>query len=1094
MTVLNYILGLDLGIASVGWAVVEIDEQEVPINLVDLGVRTFEKAEVTKTGESRNLTRRLARSQRRLTRRRSHRLLRMKRLLKREGVLQAMDFGKNFANLRLPNNVWTLRVAGLERKLENDEWAAVLLHLVKHRGYLSQRKNEAKDKELGALLAGVDANHQLLANNEYRTPAEIAVKKFAVENHHIRNQAGDYSHTFDRLDLQAEMALLFKMQAAFGNPHTSEHFQNQCVELLMKQRDALSGEAILKMLGKCTFEPTEYKAAKNTYSAERFVWLTKLNNLRILENGTERALDENERKLLLAQPYLKAKFTYAQARKLLGLSDFARFNTRYLREKTVTESEKTTLMEMKAYHAIRKALENAGLKTEWQSLATKPELLDEIGTAFSIYKTDSDISDYLDGKLPEAVLDTLLENINFDKFVNLSLQSLRKILPLMEQGERYDAACKMVYGDHFGAKSQENHLYLPTIPADEIRNPVVLRTLSQARKIINAVVRRYGSPAYIHIETARELGKSFKDRKDIEKRQEQNRAKRERDVQEFKEKFPNFIGEPKAKDILKYRLYKQQDCKCLYSGKPIDLRRLNEKGYVEVDHALPFSRTWDDSFNNKVLVLVSENQNKGNQTPYEWLDGKNETERWRYFKALVDGSNFPYAKKQRILTACLDEKGFKERNLNDTRYVARFLSQFISEKMQLTGEKKRQVFMSNGQITALLRSRWGLIKVRGDSDRHHALDAIVVACTTRSMQQRITNFIRQKEMNAFSGEYVDRSTGEILELRFPEPWGFFRKEVMIRVFDDNPAEELVVQLPSRPQANHEFVSPLFVSRMPTRKMTGQGHLETIKSKQEIFNQAKELVEIKTKVKKSLIEITLDDLEENKNNFPRDLNFYEQLEQKLKAFNGNAKQAFKDGFVKGIDKNGKENVVKSITMYADVKQGLEVRNGITESNGSMVRVDLFSKLNKKGKNQYFVVPVYAWQVEREELPNIDCKGNKIDETYTFCFSLYPNDLIAIQDPNGSDDKIFAYYVRCDSSDGRMILRLSDNSAVPNGYSVPSKNELSQFRISPLNQSYIEKYEIDVLGKKIDLSKPKSRQKLERPNKRKQLCLRKAKNKS
>ena len=123
-------------------------------------------------------------------------------------------------------------------------------------------------------------------------------------------------------------------------------------------------------------------------------------------------------------------------------------------------------------------------------------------------------------------------------------------------------------------------------------------------------MRRYGSPARIHIETAREVGKSFKDRKEIEKRQEENRKDREKAAAKFREYFPNFVGEPKSKDILKLRLYEQQHGKCLYSGKEINLGRLNEKGYVEIDHALPFSRTWDDSFNNKVLVLGSETRTK----------------------------------------------------------------------------------------------------------------------------------------------------------------------------------------------------------------------------------------------------------------------------------------------------------------------------------------------------------------------------------------------------------------------------------------------------------------------------------------------------
>lgn len=172
MKPLHYILGLDLGIASVGWSVVEIDEQENTKRLIDVGVRTFDKAEVAKTGESLALARRLARSTRRLIRRRAFRLLKGKRLLKQHNVINKEEL------TTLPTDCWVLRVKGLDERLSPTEWSAVLLHLLKHRGYLSQRKNEAKsaDKEMGALLSSVNSNHQLLVENQFRTPAEIAVK------------------------------------------------------------------------------------------------------------------------------------------------------------------------------------------------------------------------------------------------------------------------------------------------------------------------------------------------------------------------------------------------------------------------------------------------------------------------------------------------------------------------------------------------------------------------------------------------------------------------------------------------------------------------------------------------------------------------------------------------------------------------------------------------------------------------------------------------------------------------------------------------------------------------------------------------------
>ncbi len=1061
---INYILGLDIGIASVGWAMVEIDEEENPTRLIDLGVRVFERAEVPKTGDSLAAARRLARSVRRLTRRRAHRLLRARRLLKREGVLQAADFNENGLIKSLPNTPWQLRAAALDRKLTPLEWSAVLLHLIKHRGYLSQRKNEGEtaDKELGALLKGVADNAHALQTGDFRTPAELALNKFEKESGHIRNQRGDYSHTFSRKDLQAELNLLFEKQKEFGNPHVSDGLKEGIETLLMTQRPALSGDAVQKMLGHCTFEPTEPKAAKNTYTAERFVWLTKLNNLRILEQGSERPLTDTERATLMDEPYRKSKLTYAQARKLLGLEDTAFFKgLRYGKD----NAEASTLMEMKAYHAISRALEKEGLKDKKSPLNLSPELQDEIGTAFSLFKTDEDITGRLKDRVQPEILEALLKHISFDKFIQISLKALRRIVPLMEQGKRYDEACAEIYGDHYGKKNTEEKIYLPPIPADEIRNPVVLRALSQARKVINAVVRRYGSPARIHIETAREVGKSFKDRKEIEKRQEENRKDREKAAAKFREYFPNFVGEPKSKDILKLRLYEQQHGKCLYSGKEIDLGRLNEKGYVEIDHALPFSRTWDDSFNNKVLVLGSENQNKGNQTPYEYFNGKDNSREWQEFKARVETSRFPRSKKQRILLQKFDEDGFKERNMNDTRYVNRFLCQFVTDHMQLTGKGKRRVFASNGQITNLLRGFWGLRKVRAENDRHHALDAVVVACSTVAMQQKITRFVRYKEMNAFDGKTIDKETGEVLHQKthFPQPWEFFAQEVMIRVFgkpDGKPEFEeadtpeklralLAEKLSSRPEAVHEYVTPLFVSRAPNRKMSGQGHMETVKS-------AKRLDEGISVLRVPLTQLKLKDLEKMVNR-EREPKLYEALKARLEAHKDDPAKAFAEPFYKYDKAGNRTQQVKAVRVEQVQKTGVWVRNhnGIAD-NATMVRVDVFEKGGK-----YYLVPIYSWQVAKGIVPDRAVVAyadeedwTVIDESFRFKFVLYPNDVIQVQ---LKKDSFLGYFSGLDRATGAISLREHDIEK--------SKGKDGIYRIGVKTALSFQKYQIDELGKEI-----------------------------
>lgn len=1069
----NYILGLDIGIASVGWAMVEIDEEENPIRLIDLGVRVFERAEVPKTGDSLAAARRLARSVRRLTRRRTHRLLRARRLLKREGVLQAADFDENGLIKSLPNTPWQLRAAALDRKLTPLEWSAVLLHLIKHRGYLSQRKNEGEtaDKELGALLKGVADNAHTLQTGDFRTPAELALNKFEKESGHIRNQRGDYSHTFSRKDLQAELNLLFEKQREFGNPHVSDDLKEGIEILLMTQRPALSGDAVQKMLGHCTLEPTEPKAAKNTYTAERFIWLTKLNNLRILEQGSERPLTDTERTTLMDEPYRKSKLTYAQARKLLDLDDTAFFKgLRYGKDNT----EASTLMEMKAYHAISRALEKEGLKDKKSPLNLSPELQDEIGTAFSLFKTDEDITGRLKDRVQPEILEALLKHISFDKFVQISLKALRRIVPLMEQGKRYDEACAEIYGDHYGKKNTEEKIYLPPIPADEIRNPVVLRALSQARKVINGVVRRYGSPARIHIETAREVGKSFKDRKEIEKRQEENRKDREKAVAKFREYFPNFVGEPKSKDILKLRLYEQQHGKCLYSGKEINLGRLNEKGYVEIDHALPFSRTWDDSFNNKVLVLGSENQNKGNQTPYEYFNGKDSSREWQEFKARVETSRFPRSKKQRILLQKFDEDGFKERNLNDTRYVNRFLCQFVADHMRLTGKGKRRVFASNGQITNLLRGFWGLRKVRAENDRHHALDAVVVACSTVAMQQKITRFVRYKEMNAFDGKTIDKETGEVLHQKthFPQPWEFFAQEVMLRVFgkpDGKPEFEeadtpeklrtlLAEKLSSRPEAVHAYITPLFVSRAPNRKMSGQGHMETVKS-------AKRLDEGISVLRVPLTQLKLKDLEKMVNR-EREPKLYEGLKARLETHKDDPAKAFAEPFYKYDKAGNRTQQVKAVRVEQVQKTGVWVRNhnGIAD-NATMVRVDVFEKGGK-----YYLVLVYSWQVAKGILPDRtvvalkeENEWQKLDHSFNYKFSLFKNDLVKIKTKKA---EFFGYYDGFNRWTGAIDIRIHDTEIT-----VGKKGVIEGIGVKTALS--FQKYQIDELGKEIRLCRLKKR---------------------
>jgi transposase-like protein len=200
---------------------------------------------------------------------------------------------------------------------------------------------------------------------------------------------------------------------------------------------------------------------------------------------------------------------------------------------------------------------------------------------------------------------------------------------------------------------------------------------------------------------------------------------------------------------------------------------LNDSNYAQIDHALPYSRSFDDSKNNKVLVLARENQNKGNRTPFEYLtifSGGEDGERWRNFVAWVNGTKgYRTAKRNRLLRKNYNNteaQGFRDRNLNDTRYICRFFKNYVEQNLQLApredGEINQRCVVVNGQLTAFLRARWGLVKVRSESDRHHALDAVVVASCSHAMVKSLADYARRKEVQFLKEGFPDPETGEII--------------------------------------------------------------------------------------------------------------------------------------------------------------------------------------------------------------------------------------------------------------------------------------------------------------------------------------------
>ncbi|GAY78787.1 CRISPR-associated protein, Csn1 family [Sporolactobacillus inulinus] len=143
---MKYSIGLDIGISSVGWSVINLDRKRIE----RLGARLFDAAENPKNGSSLATPRRDARSARRRLRRRRYRVGKVRRFILERGLLTKGQVNQLYDWKDGDLDIWLVRVNALERLLTDREFARVLVHLAKNRGYRSNRKSEAKQGENGA--------------------------------------------------------------------------------------------------------------------------------------------------------------------------------------------------------------------------------------------------------------------------------------------------------------------------------------------------------------------------------------------------------------------------------------------------------------------------------------------------------------------------------------------------------------------------------------------------------------------------------------------------------------------------------------------------------------------------------------------------------------------------------------------------------------------------------------------------------------------------------------------------------------------------------------------------------------------------------
>ena len=1107
----KYSLGLDIGTSSIGWAVLDLDKERIH----DLGVRIFERPEDPQNGDSLAKPSRDARSARRRLKRRRQRLNHLKQffvdqnILTKDQVEEVLNYKSDFNKL----DVYDLRAKALTEELSPEELLKVLYQITKRRGFKSNRKVvEESDKEGGRVTSALKTNEKFLADNNYTTVGEALSRdeKFAP---HKRNKRDDYTNSFARDDFLHELEAIIKTQRNYALKNVPEPAINELiygiddgqvtnVSAIMYQRPFMTKELIEKMVGKCTFEDGEKRAPKASYSFEVFRLASDLSHLVFIpRDASKRQAKRENLEVRLSPEQIKQvielaksqkSLTYKKVRSTAGISeDYVPKDVRGKKKDGDEFGEENVFGGLKAYNDIRLALKD--LPEDWAKIDNE-SAINQIAYTLTTQKADEGIRAELDtlplsNKAKEAIVK--IKPTNFRAFGHLSIKALQKITPHILEGMTYDKACEAAGYDF---KKQSASL-------EQITNPVVKRAITQTLKVVRAIERKYGKPYFIKVETARDLAKNFKDRKAIENENKENQTRNQSIIQTLNE---NGIVTPTGQQIIKVKLYREQNGVCLYSGKAIDFETmLCDDNAYQVDHIVPFSRSNNDGITNKVLVLTEENQKKGNQTPFEYFGA--DEKRWKEFAARVESTyktrdiktadkatnaiNYKYngyamKKKQNLLLQEYKNDSWNVRALNDTRYITRFIQNYLRQMVDFAeGEEKQRVIAPNGTTTAYLRKRWGLVKDRAEDVLHHAKDAAVVAAIDNSIVRQANLFAKRGEIAALLSavktmeEKTDKLTGEIVDedefdraqrrkdaaivlssKHFPQPWNDFGKEVMKRTLNTDIAT-LQNELRGLDNYDEDFrlsVKPIFVSREIRHKIRGEAHESKLRSNRNRNGQ--NIIRI------PLTELTLQRLENSlvKEEFDSQKNsngssLYEKLLARLNECNGDSKKAFNPPFklYKGPkqDKNGNPiSPVAAVKVY-DKKGVVSVgrKANAPVALAEMVRIRVYKK-----DNQIYMIPDYRINIlenkETMELLKPLKKVSKIDNSFNFIGYLYKGDLITIQ----KDSQTFIGYFVQFEGDNRITIK--NHLAVDS--SRDSKSTVKRESLSGIN--YLKIHKVDVLG--------------------------------
>lgn len=771
-------IGVDIGVASVGIAVVDSETGDILEAVSDI----FPCANAASNADRRGF-----RQGRRGKRRLATRITDFKSLWTKSGYMIPEDI--NLSPLEL-------RVMALAEKITMNELYVVLLNNLKHRGI-----SYLEDADDGVTSGGDYTKGLKVNQDELRTklPCEIQLErlkkygKYRGQQKIVEaNQEIVLSNIFTVSAYRNEIIKILQTQKSFHTEITDE-FIDAFLAIFDRKRkyyegpgneqsrtdygryttkiDGETGEYITednifeKLIGKCSVYPSETRASAASYTAQEFNILNDLNNLII--GG--RKIDEDEKREIVN---LIMSSDRPSVEKII--CSVTKEDADTIEGARIDKNEKRIYHSFEVYRKMRNALRDINVDIADFSR----EELDEIGRILTLntemegvlntLKTSNILT--LDEKIVECLVTLRKKNGTlFNKWHSFSVKVMLDLIPAMYEQSKEQMQLLTEMGVIKGERDKYKGLkYLPeTIVTQELYNPVVIRSVRVTVRAINALIKKYGYPNRIVIEMPRDKNDE-EEKKRIKDEQTKNEKELANIIKNINQEYGIQITEASFRNRkglkLKLKLWNEQGGVCPYSGKRINIEDLLSSPHLfEVDHIIPLSISFDDGRNNKVLVYASENQDKGQRTPYGYLTSLSRPWGWEEFRTKVfelkAQKKIPNKKVENLLF-CYDIqkvdvlKGFINRNLNDTRYASRT----VLNELQLffaTNETGTKVSVIRGSFTSQMRKNMKLEKDRDESYAHHAVDALLVAYS----QMGYDSFYK------LQGGFIDFETGEILDTR-----------------------------------------------------------------------------------------------------------------------------------------------------------------------------------------------------------------------------------------------------------------------------------------------------------------------------------------